>query len=74
MTDTFDYIDSYFTGRLDDAEKQQFEDRCVQDQSFAEEVAFYIQSRTIFKEELLTAKKTTWAAAARTRPTRWPAR
>ena len=64
MTDTFDYIDSYFTGRLDDAEKQQFEDRCVQDQSFAEEVAFYIQSRTIFKEELLTAKKTTWAAAA----------
>jgi tetratricopeptide (TPR) repeat protein len=63
MTDTFDYIESYFAGRCTETEKQQFEERCVQDQAFAEEVAFYIQSRAILKEELLTAKKTAWAAA-----------
>jgi tetratricopeptide (TPR) repeat protein len=63
MTDTLDYIEAYFTGRLDDAEKRQFEERCVQDHAFAEEVAFYIQSRATLKEELLTAKKTAWRAA-----------
>lgn len=74
MTDTFDYIESYFTGRLNDAEKQQFEERCVQDQAFAEEVAFYIQSRSILKEDLLTAKKTTWkVAAAGEKRTTWAA-
>lgn len=61
MSDTLDYIDSYFTGQLAEAEKRQFEDRCVQDQTFAEEVAFYIQTRQLLKEELLQAKRTAWA-------------
>ncbi|HWB92633.1 MAG TPA: hypothetical protein VG605_12305, partial [Puia sp.] len=61
MHDTFDYIESYFTGRCTDAEKQQFEDRIVQDQPFAEEVAFYIQSRQLLKEELLNQKRTAWS-------------
>src|SRR5580698_9151391 len=63
MTDTFDYIESYFAGHCTETEKQQFEERCVQDQAFAEDVALYIQSRAILKEELLAAKKTAWAAA-----------
>ena len=63
MSETLDYIESYFTGRLADPERQQFEDRCVHDQAFAEEVAFYIQTRATLKEELLKAKKTAWSAA-----------
>jgi tetratricopeptide (TPR) repeat protein len=66
MNETFDYIDSYFTGRCTDTERQQFEDRCVDDQAFAEEVAFYIQTRGMLKEELLNTKKTAWAAASKT--------
>ena len=62
MPDTFDYIESYFTGSLDQAEKQQFEERCSQDESFAQEVAFYIQSRQVLKEELLAAKKAAWGS------------
>lgn len=60
MNDSTDYIDSYFTGRCTDIEKQQFEDRCVHDQAFAREVALYIQSRQVVKEELLAAKRAAW--------------
>lgn len=64
MPDTFHYIESYFTGDLNEAEKRQFEERCEQDQSFAQDVAFYIQSRQIIKEELLAAKKAAWISNA----------
>src|SRR5262249_1560514 len=67
MNDSTEYIDSYFTGRCSDIEKQQFEDRCVHDQAFAEEVALYIQSRQLIKEELLVAKKAAWHAAGAAR-------
>ena len=60
MSETLDYIESYFTGRLTDTERQQFEDRCVHDQAFAEEVAFYIQTRATLKEELLSQKRAIW--------------
>jgi tetratricopeptide (TPR) repeat protein len=60
MTEPFDYIESYFTGRCTDTERQQFEDRCVHDQAFAEEVAFYIQTRATLKEELLSQKRAIW--------------
>jgi tetratricopeptide (TPR) repeat protein len=61
MSETLDYIESYFAGRCTDAEKQQFEERCVRDEAFAQEVAFYVQSRQLFKEELLKTKKASWA-------------
>ena len=63
MNDTFDYIESYFTGRCTEAEKQQFEDRVVRDEAFAEDVAFYVQSRQLLKEELLKQKQTAWSPA-----------
>jgi tetratricopeptide (TPR) repeat protein len=63
MLDTLDYIESYFAGRCTDAERQQFEERCVRDEAFAQEVAMYIQSRQVLKEELLAAKKAVWAPA-----------
>lgn len=63
MLDTLDYIESYFAGRCTDAERQQFEERCVRDEAFAQEVALYIQSRQVIKEELLAAKKAAWAPA-----------
>ena len=72
MHDNFDYIETYFTGRCTEAEKQQFEDRIVLDQNFAEEVAFYIQSRQILKEELLKQKKSQWSPAGS--PKRRPGR
>ena len=76
MHDNFDYIETYFTGRCTEAEKQQFEDRIVLDQNFAEEVAFYIQSRQILKEELLKQKKSQWSPAGspKRRPGRLPVR
>ncbi|HEV2483891.1 MAG TPA: hypothetical protein VGS79_29710 [Puia sp.] len=61
MLDTLDYIESYFAGRCTDAEKQQFDERCVRDETFAQEVALYIQARQLLKEELLEAKKAVWA-------------
>jgi hypothetical protein len=65
LSGTFDYIESYFTGRCSESEKQQFEDRCAGDQAFAEEVAFYIQSRDVLKKELLAQKRAAWSAAGR---------
>jgi hypothetical protein len=62
MTDTFDYIESYFAGRATETERQAFEDRCVQDEAFAEQVAFYVQTRQLFKDELLASKKAAWSA------------
>ena len=61
MLDTLDYIESYFAGRCTDTERQQFEERCVQDEAFAQEVALYIQARQLLKEELLETKKAAWA-------------
>lgn len=61
MLDTLEYIESYFAGRSTDTEKQQFEERCVRDEAFAQEVALYIQTRELLKEELLAAKKAVWA-------------
>lgn len=63
MPDTLDYIESYFAGRCTDAERQQFEERCIRDEAFAQDVALYIQSRQALKEELLAAKKAAWAPA-----------
>jgi tetratricopeptide (TPR) repeat protein len=63
MPETLDYIESFFAGRCTETERQQFEERCVRDEAFAQEVALYIQARQLLKEELLAAKKAEWLAA-----------
>ena len=57
MTDTLSYIDDYFQQQLTEDEKHIFEKRCAEDTAFAGEVAFYITTRQVLKEELLQQKQ-----------------
>jgi tetratricopeptide (TPR) repeat protein len=50
-------IDSYFNKLLPASEKQAFEERCISDPLFAEEVAFYVSARDQLKQELYENKK-----------------
>ncbi|HTQ64617.1 MAG TPA: hypothetical protein VMI12_07445 [Puia sp.] len=51
------YIDSYFNGELAADEKQQFENKIIEDPSFAEEVANYLSAFQIAKEQSEEIKK-----------------
>jgi tetratricopeptide (TPR) repeat protein len=57
MNDSLNLIDSYFNKLLPAQEKQAFEERCISDPLFAEEVAFYISARDQLKLELHENKK-----------------
>ncbi len=57
MNNSFDYIDDYFGNLLKGEEKKAFEQRCVSDEAFAEEVAAYISLRDGLKEQLSRQKK-----------------
>lgn len=61
MSETLGYIEDYFEEKLSSAEKQIFEDRCIQDESFAGEVAFYITSREAVRQKLLEQKREQWS-------------
>jgi hypothetical protein len=58
--ETLEYIDNYFQQNFTEAEKKIFESRCESDKAFAEEVAFYVTSRGILKDELLLQKQSQW--------------
>jgi len=60
MPNTLDYIESYFQQTLNDQEKKEFEARCETDEAFAKEVAFYITTRQVLREELLKQKQQQW--------------
>lgn len=47
--DNMEIIDSYFEGDKTEEQKQQFEERIMDDASFAEEVAFYISAKSALK-------------------------
>jgi tetratricopeptide (TPR) repeat protein len=64
MNDTLDYIDTYFTGKLTDEEKAAFEERCVSDPVFAEDVAFYISARADLKQTVYEQKRKEFDALA----------
>jgi tetratricopeptide (TPR) repeat protein len=57
MSETLDYIDDYFAGALSAPEKLVFEQRCVSDHGFAQEVAFYLSARGALKAELHAQKR-----------------
>jgi tetratricopeptide (TPR) repeat protein len=57
MSELLDYIDDYFTGALSAEEKQVFADRCVSDEAFAQEVAFYLGARAALKKQLQDQKQ-----------------
>ncbi|MET0243114.1 MAG: tetratricopeptide repeat protein [Flavitalea sp.] len=62
MNDQLEFIDDYFQKQLSDEQRSRFEARCISDQEFAKEVAFYISSREALREVLLAEKKKAWAA------------
>ncbi|MEO6455083.1 MAG: hypothetical protein ABIN97_13470 [Ginsengibacter sp.] len=68
MMNTLSYIDAYFQHQLSDEERRIFEARCEQDTAFAGEVAYYVTSRRVLKEELLLQKQTLWTAGATDKP------
>ncbi len=66
MYETLEYIDAYFQQELDKEARAAFELRCVNDQAFAAEVAFYIAARGTAKEALLENKYKAWAGETTT--------
>lgn len=61
MNTTLAYIDDYFNNELSNNEKVEFESKCLTDEVFANEVAFYLASKQVVKEELLKEKSDQWS-------------
>jgi tetratricopeptide (TPR) repeat protein len=61
MSELIGYIEDYFENRLDPEGKLLFESKCIHDESFARDVAFYIAQRKAVKSELLRQKIEAWA-------------
>lgn len=55
--ESLDYIDSYFKGELDSTESEKFEEKIINDPSFAEQVADYIRIFQIAKVQADDDKK-----------------
>src|SRR5882724_5043314 len=55
--ESLDYIDSYFKGELDSSESGKFEEKIINDPSFAEQVADYIRIFQIVKVQSDDDKK-----------------
>jgi tetratricopeptide (TPR) repeat protein len=62
MEEVYEYIEAYFTQTLGGEERKAFEARCINDEAFANDVAFYIASRGAIRQELLLQKQQQWAA------------
>ncbi|SHE86120.1 hypothetical protein [Pedobacter caeni] len=61
MNNSLDLIAAYFEGTLAKEEQQSFEERCVDDPAFAEEVAEYIAMREALRTELQKQKRSEFA-------------
>jgi len=70
MDDALEYIEAYFEKQLSDIEKRQFEERCVNDKDFADEVAFYITARGALRQQLSDEKKQQWMATEKNKSTK----
>jgi len=57
MTTQLNYIDDYFSGILSKEEKQLFEERIKSDPAFADDVAFYLSSMAVSREDADQEKK-----------------
>jgi tetratricopeptide (TPR) repeat protein len=57
MTTQLNYIDDYFSGILSKEEKQLFEEKIQSDPVFADEVAFYLSSMAVSREDADEVKK-----------------
>ncbi len=57
MTIQLNYIDDYFSGVLSTEEKAIFEEKIKSDPAFADEVAFYLSSMAVSREDADQEKK-----------------
>ena len=64
MGDIYEYIEDYFKEQLSDTEKKLFEERCVQDEVFARQVASYITIAEGVRQKLLDQKRLEWRVNA----------
>ncbi|MBS1604021.1 MAG: hypothetical protein JST42_15240 [Bacteroidetes bacterium] len=55
--DSLEYIDDYFKGLFTADQKKEFEQRILSDPSFAEELAFYLNTRALLKDDLDEGRK-----------------
>jgi tetratricopeptide (TPR) repeat protein len=60
MSEVLEYIDSYFNGQLTGDERVAFERKCVEDSSFARDVAFYVSTRAATRDQLIEFKQKEW--------------
>lgn len=56
MDDTTEYIEFYFQQKLNNEERNAFEQKCETDKTFAKEVAFYLASKEALRNELIKNK------------------
>jgi len=57
MENYLEYIDAYFNNELKPEEARQFEQRITEHKGFADEVAFYLSTRQVLREEVIAEKK-----------------
>jgi tetratricopeptide (TPR) repeat protein len=57
MENYLEYIDAYFNHELKPEEARQFEQKIIEDRNFAKEVAFYLSTKQVLKEEIIAEKK-----------------
>src|SRR4028118_45002 len=57
MSESLSNIEEYFNGNLSATAKEAFENKCISDPVFAEEVAFYVSMRDSLRQELHAQKK-----------------
>ncbi len=55
--ENLEFIENYFRGTNDDAQKKLFEKMIIEDPSFAEEVAFYISANGMMQQQVREEKK-----------------
>lgn len=61
LNENTEYIEAYFKDQLNDAEKRQFEQRCLEDELFARQVAVFVTAEEGIRQELLQQKQQEWA-------------
>ena len=57
MNEALNYIDDFFRGNPGPMEKQKFEKRLKEDPAFAEEVAFYVATINVLKDDAKAERK-----------------
>lgn len=55
--DNIEYMENYFSGNKDAADKQAFEKKIMEDSEFAEEVAFYISANGVIQQQVQEERK-----------------